>query len=159
MRMTEKTIISTGDIRVYIVESENKLSVRKRVYPIYPYGNYYEEIIELENNVLEYRVIRMNWNGTGSESYGYVVLNTTEREEINNIIRRIKSLEDFNKLIDKFIELKRAREEMVQKMWEKLESKLLALVSADEKVRALNLSQEELREKVNAFIEYYLLGG
>ena len=48
---------------------------------------------------------------------------------------------------------------MVQKMWEKLESKLLALVSADEKVRALNLSQEELREKVNAFIEYYLLGG
>lgn len=156
--MSEKVVFSTGDIRVYIEEMENGVSIRKRRYPIYPYGNYVEDVIELKDNTLEYRVIRMNWNGTGTDSYGYVVLNTTEREEINNIIRRIKSLEDFNKLIDKFIELKRAREEMVQKMWEKLESKLLALVSADGKVRALNLTEEELKEKVREFIEYYLLG-
>lgn len=156
--MSEKTIISTGDVRVYIVESENKLSVKKRIYPIYPYGNYYEEIIELENNVLEYRTIRMNWNGTGSDSYGYVLLDQTERERIANTIKSIRTLEDFNKLIEAFIELKKTREEAVERLWDKLESELLDLIATDERVRALNLSQEELREKVNAFIEHYLLG-
>lgn len=156
--MSEKVVFSTGDIRVYIEEMENGVSIRKRRYPIYPYGNYVEDVIELKDNTLEYRVIRMNWNGTGTDSYGYVLLDQTERERIANTIKSIRSLEDFAKLVEAFTELKKTREEAVERLWDKLESELLELIATDERVRALNLSQEELREKVNAFIEYYLLG-
>jgi hypothetical protein len=63
----------------YIVSAEveggyvTKLTIEKVYYPIYPYGNYVKNVIRIDASEVPYKVeiydIRMDWNGTGRDSY------------------------------------------------------------------------------------------
>jgi hypothetical protein len=63
----------------YIVTAEvegnyvTKLTIEKVYYPIYPYGNYVKNVIRIDASEVPYKVevydVRMDWNGTGRDSY------------------------------------------------------------------------------------------
>jgi hypothetical protein len=64
----------------YIVEAElsesgyvTRLTIEKIYYPIYPYGNYVKNVIRIDASEVPYKVeiydVRMDWNGTGGDSY------------------------------------------------------------------------------------------
>lgn len=154
--MRVKVVFNTGDVAIKVFEEDDVVEIRKRIYPIYPYGNYYEDVIRLSGNRLEYYTIRMSWNGTGRDDHGYIELEPDEREDVERMIKSVSSLEDFDKLAEKFIEIGKKKKELVERLWEKLENKLLELIAVEEKVRTLSLTEEELKEKVREFIEYLL---
>jgi hypothetical protein len=83
-------------------------------YPIYPYGNYVKDVIvveEIDNKiVIERFTIRMNWDGTGREDVGKVVLDDIFTDDAPIFLRRdayeeMEKPEDFENIIKDVIDL------------------------------------------------------
>ncbi|MEM4854858.1 MAG: hypothetical protein QXE75_05505, partial [Sulfolobales archaeon] len=117
------------------------------------------EVIELNinNKTLEYYTAHDGWNGTGCKHHGHVELTDDEVNEIREAIRSVKSFEDFDKLIEKFEELKKKREEEIDKAWKEIASKVTELIGRDEELRSLKISDEELEELVEEFMERLMM--
>ncbi|MEM1695140.1 MAG: hypothetical protein QXQ90_00930 [Desulfurococcaceae archaeon] len=154
-RTKYRTIKSTGPKELYVKESERGIMIVNAWYPLYPYGNYVKDVIELNvnNKTLEYYTARDGWNGTGTKHHGHVELTDDEVIELREAIRNVKSFEDFDKLVEKFEELKKKREEEIDRAWEEIADKVTELIRRDEELRSLKISDEELEELVEEFME------
>ncbi|MEM1925235.1 MAG: hypothetical protein QXH44_09215 [Pyrobaculum sp.] len=151
----KRTILYTGPLWIYVKETGKYIRLAKRVRPIYPYGNYVEDNLELDldENVLKYYTVRDSWNGTGCDRHGYVELTDEEAKEIAELMRSVKTAEDFEKLVEKFYELREEREKVAEELFDEVVDELVELVLADERIRTLKMTKEELREKAKEFIE------
>ncbi|MEM1876954.1 MAG: hypothetical protein QXH21_09245 [Ignisphaera sp.] len=150
-----KNIISTGSYELY-VEIDKEIKITKVWYPIYPHGNYVKDVIEIDtdNKRVAYYTVKNSWNGTGRDDHGHVQLNDNELSDVIEIVKNVKSLDDFNKLIDKFNEMLSDREKKIVEMYEKLTDELIMLISADERLRRLESS--DIKQFVKECIDNYL---
>ena len=73
---TKKVIMDTGRQVVYVYKDAVSIQVCSREYPLYPYGNYVESVIELDLDKMRLTgyTVRESWYGTGREDWGYVDL-------------------------------------------------------------------------------------
>ena len=108
--------------------------------------------MNVNNKTLEYYTVHDGWNGTGTKHHGHAELTDDEVNELREAIR-MKSLKDFDKLVEKFEELKKKREEEIDRAWEEIANKVSELIGRDEELRSLKISDEELKELVEEFME------
>ena len=92
-----------------------RLSVRR--YPMYPYGNFVEDVIDIEENdtattiTFKFYTVRFSYNGTGSDYHGSVTIDETVMGETpfflwTETYEDMETPEDFEELvkrIDEFI--------------------------------------------------------
>ena len=149
-----RKIVDTGSLVIYVERDENKVMICRKFYPLYPYANYVKNVISLEDNRLEYYVVRMDYGGTGRDDHGYVELSESEKRELLEIMSNAKSDKDFDKLIEKFKELKEEREKIANDIFNEVVDELVELISTDERIRMLKLTKEEIKERASDFVEH-----
>jgi hypothetical protein len=68
-RKTGYVVVAELDESGYV----QRLTIEKIYYPIYPYGNYVKNVIRVDASEVPIKVeiydVRMDWNGTGTDSY------------------------------------------------------------------------------------------
>ena len=156
MGVSEEKIVDTGSLVIYVERDENKVMICRKFYPLYPHGNYIKNVISLEDNRLEYYTVRMSYGGTGRDDYGYVELSESEKRELLETMSNVKSDKDFDKLIEKFKELKEKREKIANDIFNEVVDELVELISTDERIRMLKLTKEEIKERASDFIEHLI---
>jgi hypothetical protein len=104
-----------------VAEAENGFVKRVRLavrhYPMYPYGNFVEDVIHVEEDesattiTFKFYTVRFNYNGTGSDYHGSVTIDETVLGETPEFLwaetyEDMETPEDFEELIkkiDKFL--------------------------------------------------------
>jgi hypothetical protein len=141
-------------------ENEETLELRSTYYPMPSYGNNVTTYIELDkkNKVVRIYNVRMNWNGTGRDNIAYVELDEEKFNKLVDVVRSVKTQEDFDKVISIVKEIEKDVEREYELRIEEFVRSFINIDVVQEKLRSLKDEEvkkeliEYLKEKVDDFL-------
>ncbi|MEM4846454.1 MAG: hypothetical protein QW794_01685 [Thermosphaera sp.] len=147
-----RTLLNTGVLKLEVVENEKSTEVAKLYYPNYPYGNLVKTAVALdrERKLLSAYTVRHGWNGTEREDHGCVELSDEEFGEVAELLRSVKAVEDFEKLVEKFRELRAERERAAEREFGELVKEARELARSDKRLRTIRGLKKRIREVVES---------
>lgn len=155
--VVERVVVDTGPVDVKFYESENMIELRKTVYPIYPYSNRVTVYITISKPkdekgkfTLNASQTRLDWNGTGHDDWGTVELTPEEAAEIMSEMRNVKSEEDFDRLTEKFRELREKIEKEVEEKFSELVDEVMDFLLKGEMRDVLR--DEDARKRLREYL-------
>jgi len=151
----KRVVVDTGPVVVVLEENENMAELSKTVYPMYPYGNSVRTHVTLEKSsegkyTLSAGRTRLDWNGTGYDDFGEIELTEDEAKEIMDAMKSVKTEDDFERLKQKFFELKGKIEDEVEKEFSELVDEVMDVLLRGEMRETLK--DEEKRKSLREYL-------
>jgi hypothetical protein len=148
----EKEIYRSSNTVLTLEENEKRIAIEKTWYPLKGYGNKVVWTIEFDKNEYSAAVVQCNysWDGTGCKELARVKFDSDEFAELLNTARSIKSVEDFNYLLEKLREIEEEADNEV-------DSKIHELIDRLEQIQQLKdvlnaISKEELLNEIKEYL-------
>jgi len=158
----EKILFKTSHYIVKLLETkDDEIVLVRKYYPLTYAGNYQkDEIVLTKNNIKVYE----RWDGwarygilTGSTTSANVEISQKQYEELRNLILNIKNIEDFDKLIDKVVEIQNEYEEKINNAINNLINEIQNLDFVQQKLSMLKDDEmkKEFIERLKLDIDEY----
>jgi hypothetical protein len=147
-----------GKRKILMTIDDEKIELKNYYFPIYPYGNYVADVLELncEKQQMRCYTYSDSWGGTGIQDEAYISLTAEECEKLKQRMLNVKSLNGFERLVEEFKEMHKRREEEIEKQVNELVEAFETLVNDEMMKKNIQIAKEKLHELVKDFIDNIL---
>lgn len=154
-----EVIATSGRNTLYREASENEVKICSKYLPLQGYGNNVKTCIHVYRQNETYHVeiyqVRENWNGTGRDDLYHARITEDEFNKLVELIRNIKTLDDFKNLEKYVIARINEIDNEITKTFDNIINLFSEYIVSRNKLEIIR-NQEKLRKLAEEFIEEYL---
>jgi hypothetical protein len=159
--MTREVVFRSTHYEVWREEGVEELVLASRYYCMVGYGNSITTYVVFNKSrkSVEIFMVRLDCNGTGRDELAYLELTNDEFNKLLELVRSVKTEEDFDKITEYVKEIEKRVEDEYQKRKDELIDEFVNVNVIQEKLRTLKDEEtkkeliEYLKEKVEDFLD------